>query len=81
METAADLARPAGEQHEFLFVEAQARLFLLQALDVGKPLGIEVLEQRRERLLDLLFRHAFEDRDVGVEVHFHSHGGFSRVDG
>jgi hypothetical protein len=81
MEAAAGFARPAHQEHELLLVVAQAGLLGLEALDVGKPLGVEVVEQRRDGMLDLLFRHAFEHRDVGVQVHFHAHGGFSRGTG
>jgi len=81
MEAAADLAGPAHQEHEFLLVETQTGFLLLEAFDVGEALGIEVLEQRRKRLLDLLSGNAFEHRDVSVQVHFHAHGGFSRGDG
>ena len=47
----------------------------LQALHVGEAVGVEILEQRRERLLELAPRDAFENGDVGVEMDFVPHGG------
>src|SRR5262249_26164945 len=81
VETAADLACPAQQQHELLLVEADAGLVLLEALHVDDAVSVQVFEPGRERLLDLPLRHAFQDRDVGVHVHFHSHGVVSRGDG
>jgi hypothetical protein len=74
MEAAADLARPAHEQQQFLLVEADARLVRLQALHVGEAVGVEVLEPGRAGLLDLLARDPFEHGNVGVNVDFEPHG-------
>ena len=53
MEAAADLAGPADVEDQLLLVVLEARLVLLEALHVGEAVGVQVLEQRRERLLDL----------------------------
>jgi len=57
VEAAAGLAGPAQEQQEVLLVEAQAGFVLLQALHVGEAVGVEIVQQGRERLLDLLGLH------------------------
>src|SRR2546423_4097825 len=74
MEAAADLAGPANVEDEFLLVVLEARLVLLEALHVSEPIGIQVLEERPEGLLELSPRDAFENRDIGVEMHFVPHG-------
>ena len=76
MEAAPDLSGPADQQHQLLVVKAQAGLFGLGALRVDERLGVQIVEPGRQRLFDLLLRHAFEDRDVSVDVYFHPHGGF-----
>jgi hypothetical protein len=80
VEAAADLSGPADEQQQLLVVEAQARFFGLDALRVSERFGVEIVEPRRQRLLDLLLRYAFEDRDVCVDVYFHPHGGFPGIE-
>src|SRR5207302_2096005 len=50
-------------------LELEARLVLLEALHVGEAVGVQVLEQRREGLLELPPRDAFENRNIGVEVY------------
>src|SRR5438874_3154139 len=74
MEAAADLAGPAHGEDQLLLVELDARLVRLEALHVAQAVGVEILEQRRERLLDLAPRDAFEDGNVGVDVDFMPHG-------
>jgi len=74
MEAAADLAGPADVEDEFLLVVLEAGLVLLEALQLRDAVGVELLEQRRERLLELAPRDALENRDVGVEMHFVPHG-------
>src|SRR5260221_1863570 len=73
VEAAADLAGPADVEDQFLLVELEARLVLLEALHIGEAIGVQVLEQRRERLLELPPRDAFENRDIGVGMYFVPH--------
>jgi hypothetical protein len=75
MEAAADLAGPADVEDQLLLVVLDARLVGLDALHVGEAVGVQVLEPRRERLLELAPRDAFENRNIGVDVHFMPHGG------
>src|SRR5690349_5620035 len=74
MEAATDFAGPADVEDELLLVVLEARLVLLEALDVGEPVGVQVLEERPESLLELSPRDAFENRNIGVEMHFVPHG-------
>ena len=74
MEAAADLAGPAHGEQQLLLVVAEARLVGLEALHLGKAVGVEILEQRRERLLELPARDAFENGNIGVEMDFVPHG-------
>ena len=74
MEAAADLAGPADVEDQLLLVVLDAGLVGLEALHVGEAVGVQILEPRRERLLDLAPRHAFEDRNIGVDVDFVPHG-------
>jgi branched-chain amino acid transport system permease protein len=74
VEAAADLAGPADVEHQLLLVVLEAGLVGLDALHVGEAVGVEVLEPRRERLLDLALGDAFEDGNVGVDMDFVPHG-------
>src|SRR5205085_7792335 len=74
VEAATDFAGPADVEDQFLLVVLEAGLVLLEALHVAQAVGIQILEQRLERLLDLPARDAFENRNVGVDVHFVPHG-------
>src|ERR1043165_6703382 len=73
VEAAADLARPADGEQQLLLVELEARLVGLEALHVGEPVCVEVVEQRHQRLLDLPAGDAFENGNVGVQVNFVAH--------
>ena len=74
VEAAADLARPAHGEEKLLLVELDAGLVGLEALHIGESVGVEILEQRRERLLELPPRDAFENGNIGVEMDFVPHG-------
>src|SRR5207302_317630 len=74
VEAAADLAGPADGEDQLLLLVLDARLVGLEAFHVAQAVGVEILEQRRERLLDLAPRDAFEDGNVGVDVDFMPHG-------
>ena len=67
VEAAADLAGPAQVEQQVLLVEADAGLVGLQALHVGEAVGVQVLEQRRESLLELALGDAFENRNIRVD--------------
>src|SRR3954470_15836727 len=67
VEAAADLAGPADVKDQFLLVVLEAGLVLLEALHVGEAVGVKVLEERREGLLELTARNTFENWNIGVE--------------
>src|SRR6202008_4404658 len=79
VEAAPDLAGPAHGENQLLLVVLDAGLVGLEALHVGEAVGVEVLEQRRERLLELTPRNALENRNVGVEVNFVPHALIVRL--
>ena len=74
MEAAADLAGPAQREQHVLLVVLQARLVGLETLHVGEAVGIKILEQRRERLLQLPLGDAFENGNIGMNMDFEPHG-------
>src|SRR5262249_21305798 len=74
MEAATDFTGPADIEDQLFLVVLEARLVLLEALDVSEAVGVQVLEERREGLLELPPRDTFENRNIGVEMHFVPHG-------
>ena len=63
--------RPADLEHVLLLLEADARLFLVDAgRAIGQRLGAGVFPERLERFLDLLEAHIGAQRHVAVHMDF-----------